>query len=221
MLALPLTANIDAALNVLCLGAHCDDIEIGCGGTLLTLLENNPNINVYWQVFSSTPSRKEEAIAGAERFCANAKNLQISVLEFRDGYLPYEGASVKDAMEDVRSAFSPDLVFTHYRHDLHQDHRKISELTWNAFRNHLILEYEIPKWDGDMGSPNTFVAIDEVVAAEKIAALQAIYNSQKNKQWFTDDLFLALMRLRGMESNSPSNLAEAFYTRKLLIDAAP
>jgi LmbE family N-acetylglucosaminyl deacetylase len=220
MLALSLTQNPDDALNVLCLGAHCDDIEIGCGGTLLTLIGENPNINVYWQVFSSTPSRKQEAIAGARRFCASARSLQFNVLDFRDGYLPYEGAAVKDAMEGVKQVFSPDLVFTHYRHDLHQDHRRISELTWNTFRDHLILEYEIPKWDGDMGSPNTFVAIDKIVADEKIAALQAIYNSQRNKQWFTDDLFHALMRLRGMESNSPSQLAEAFYSRKLTVNAS-
>lgn len=219
MLTLSLTQNFDDALNVLCLGAHCDDIEIGCGGTLLTLLGQNPSINVYWQVFSSTPSRKKEAIAGARRFCAAAKSLQLNVLDFRDGYLPYEGAAVKEAMEDVKKVFSPDLVFTHYRFDLHQDHRKISELTWNTFRDHLILEYEIPKWDGDMGSPNTFVAVDAVVAEEKIAALQAIYNSQKSKQWFTDDLFHAVMRLRGMESNSPSQLAEGFYSRKLMVRA--
>lgn len=207
--------------SILCLGAHCDDIEIGCGGTLLTLLGSTPNVSVYWQVFSSTPSRRKEAIEGAERFCANARDLQINVLDFRDGYLPYEGAAVKDAMEGLKDQCTPDLVFTHYRDDLHQDHRKICELTWNTFRNHLILEYEIPKWDGDLGSPNTFIEIEETVAQEKIATLQSVYNSQKDKRWFTDDLFHSLLRLRGMECNSPSQLAEAFYSRKLFFRAAP
>jgi len=217
MLALPLTHDTDKPLNVLCLGAHCDDIEIGCGGTLLTLLGQHPNVNVYWKVFTSTPSRKEEAIAGAERFCAAANSLEINVLDFRDGYLPYEGSAVKDAVQETKGEFEPDLVFTHYRHDLHQDHRKLSELTWNAFRDHLILEYEIPKWDGDLGSPNSFVAIEPTIASMKISALQAIYNTQQSKSWFTDDLFFSLMRLRGMEANSPTQLAEAFYLRKLLV----
>ena len=219
MLPLSLTSRTDKPLNVLCLGAHCDDIEIGCGGTLLTLLSQHPKVNVYWQVFSSTPCRKQEAIAGAKRFTANASHLEIDVRDFRDGYLPYEGSAVKDAIEHTKSSFAPDIVFTHCRNDLHQDHRTVSELTWNTFRDHLILEYEIPKWDGDLGSPNTFVAIERVIADEKIAALQSIYNSQKKKSWFTDDLFLAILRIRGMESNSSSRLAEAFYVRKLVFDA--
>lgn len=217
MLPLSLTRKTDSPLKVLCLGAHCDDIEIGCGGTLLTLLRSNPNVTVYWQVFSSTPPRKDEAIKGARRFCEDAKSLEISVLDFDDGYLPYDARAVKQAFEETKRAFSPDVVFTHYRHDLHQDHRKVSELTWNTFRNHLILEYEIPKWDGDLGTPNTFVPIEKAIAEEKIAVLQAVYNSQKDKGWFTDDLFHSMLRIRGMESNSPSKLAEAFYTRKALI----
>lgn len=219
MLALSLKRYTDDPLNVLCLGAHCDDIEIGCGGTLLTLLRRHTAVNVYWLILSSTPARKAEAIAGAERFCAKAKNLEINILKFRDGYLPYQGPAVKEAIENIKSSFAPDVVFTHYRNDLHQDHRIVSELTWNVFRNHLILEYEIPKWDGDFGSPNTFVPIEQEVADEKIAALQATYNSQKKKRWFTDDLFLSVLRIRGMESNSPTTLAEAFYARKLILDA--
>ena len=218
MLSLSLTRSIDDPLNVLCLGAHCDDIEIGCGGTLLTLLSQHPNVNVYWQVFSSTPSRETEATAGAKHFCATARNLEVSILNFRDGYLPYEGSAIKDAFEQTKQRFKPDVVFTHYRNDLHQDHRVISELTWNTFRNHLILEYEIPKWDGDFGTPNAFVTIEQAVADKKIAALQAIYNSQNNKSWFTDDVFQSILRLRGMESNSRTKLAEAFYARKVAID---
>lgn len=215
MIPLSLVGGTDKPLNVLCLGAHCDDIEIGCGGTLLTLLSQRLNTNIYWQVLSSTPSRKREAIAGAKAFAANASDLTIDIREFRDGYLPYEGAAVKAAVEDAKLKFAPDLIFTHYRDDLHQDHRKVSELTWNTYRNHLILEYEIPKWDGDIGTPNTFVALEPAIAKAKIAALQAVYNSQKNKAWFTDDLFHSLLRIRGMEANATSNLAEAFYARKV------
>jgi LmbE family N-acetylglucosaminyl deacetylase len=218
MLPLSLTNRKDKTLNVLCLGAHCDDIEIGCGATLLTLLGQNLDVNVYWQVFTSTPSRKQEAIAGAEYFASKASQIEVDIRDFRDGYLPYEGSAVKEAMEETKSNFVPDVIFTHYRKDLHQDHRKISELTWNTFRDHLILEYEIPKWDGDMGAPNVFVAIDEVVADDKISALQSIYNSQNAKGWFSDDLFHSIMRIRGMESNSASGLAEAFYARKVLFD---
>jgi LmbE family N-acetylglucosaminyl deacetylase len=215
---LKLDQNKSAQLNVLCLGAHCDDIEIGCGGTLLTLFRERADVHIYWQIFTSTPSRKKEAVAGAERFCSGAKSLDISILDFKDGFLPYEGSAVKDAMEAVKSKFSPDVVLSHYRHDLHQDHRKISELTWNTFRNHLILEYEIPKWDGDLGNPNTYIDIAEDVAHKKIAILQEVYNTQREKNWFTDDLFWSLMRIRGMESNAASSLAEGFYLRKATLD---
>jgi len=137
----------------------------------------------------------------------------------RDGYLPYSGASVKDAFEDLkRSIQTPDIIFTHYRHDLHQDHRLVSELTWNTFRNHLIFEYEIPKWDGDLGIPNAFVSLSENIAKQKIEYLQQVYNTQREKKWFTDDLFWSLMRIRGMECVSPSGVAEAFYTRKIMFD---
>lgn len=219
MYSLPLTRDADEPLNVLCLGAHCDDIEIGCGGTLLKLLAENGAVNVFWQVFTSTQSRKKEAIEGASRFCGNAKSLTVEVLDYRDGYLPYEGVAVKESFEKIKQAFSPDLILTHYGQDMHQDHRKVSELTWNTFRNHLIWEYEIPKWDGDIGAPNTFVTIERKTADNKIAAIQAVYNSQKKKKWFTDDLFLSLMRIRGMECNSESGLAEAFYTRKIIVTA--
>lgn len=218
MLPLSIVSSTRKPLNILCLGAHCDDIEIGCGATLLTLLSQRQDINVYWQVFSSTPSREQEALAGAKLFTANANSLEIDIRRFRDGFLPYEGSAVKEAIEETKSKFVPDVVFTHYRNDLHQDHRKISELTWNTFRNHLILEYEIPKWDGDIGTPNVFVSIDKAIASEKIAALQSVYNSQKNKEWFTDDLFHSLLRIRGMEANSVTNLAEAFYARKVSLD---
>lgn len=220
MQPLILTNKADEPLNILCLGAHCDDIEIGCGGTLLKLLDSNRSANVYWQIFSSTPARRQEAVSGANKICEKARSLQTNILDFRDGYLPYTGSAVKEAMEEVKQDFSPDLILTHFRHDLHQDHRMISELTWNTFRNHQILEYEIPKWDGDLGSPNTFVTLEKTHAKEKISILQDVYNSQHSKEWFTDDLFWSIMRIRGMECNSESGLAEAFYTRKTVIDIA-
>ena len=217
MFPLLLAKSSSEPLNVLCLGAHCDDIEIGCGATLRSAISAMPDVNVHWQVFTSTPTRKEEAIQGAKTFCEGAKALEIEILDFRDGYLPYAGSAVKEAFEEIKSRFSPDLIFTHYREDMHQDHRKISELTWNTFRNHLILEYEIPKWDGDLSAPNTFVPISEKEARRKVEILRSVYGTQESKNWFTDDLFLALMRIRGMECNSASGLAEAFYSRKNLI----
>lgn len=201
--------------HILCLGAHCDDIEIGCGATILKLTADNPDIKITWVVFTSSEQRKKEAEAGAQLFAGKAKNLDIQIYNFRDGFLPYEGVAVKEKFESLKQQCQPDLIFTHYRDDLHQDHAKISELTWNTFRSHLILEYEIPKWDGDLGKPNNFVHIDKAIGQQKIDYLQQAYNSQSSKQWFTDDLFWSLMRLRGMESNSPSQIAEGFYNRKM------
>ena len=217
---IPMLLSKDSAepLNILCLGAHCDDIEIGCGATLLSILDDRPSVNVRWQVFASTPARKQEAVEGAKRICGGAESVEIEILDFEDGYLPYDGAAVKDAFEKTKGSFSPDLVFTHYRHDMNQDHRKVSELTWNTFRDHLILEYEIPKWDGDLRSPNTFVPVSRDAAQRKWQILQSVYESQKNKNWFTEELFLSLMRIRGMECNSASGLAEAFYAYKNVID---
>lgn len=214
MLTLPLSRPDGQPLNVLCLGAHCDDIEIGCGATLLTLAGHS-EINVHWQVFTSTPERRLEAEAGAKAFAGAARELNVEILDFRDGFLPYEGTAVKEAFEALKQRVQPDLVFTHYGRDAHQDHRLVSELTWNTFRNHLVLEYEIPKWDGDLGQPSVFCAIDAETAAHKIALLQQIYNSQNQKRWFTNDLFHSLMRIRGMEANAPANLAEAFFGKKL------
>lgn len=205
--------------HILCLGAHCDDLEIGCGGTLLSIIEQNPSVAITWVVFTSNDKRKKEAELGAELFTQGAKSVDMHILDYRDGFLPYTNGSVKETFESLkRDIENPDLVFTHYRNDLHQDHRLVSELTWNTFRNHPILEYEIPKWDGDMGQPNTFVSLTESQGKRKIENLQAAYNTQQSKKWFTDDLFWSLMRIRGMECNSPSNIAEAFYTRKLSLD---
>ncbi|HVL01815.1 MAG TPA: PIG-L deacetylase family protein [Dongiaceae bacterium] len=203
--------------HILCLGSHCDDIEIGCGGTLLTLLDRNPGLEVTWVIFASNEERRKEATAGAERFTQKAGKLNLRIFDIRDGFLPYVGAQVKDLFEQIKREVKPDLILTHYRHDLHQDHRLVNELTWNTFRNHLILEYEIPKWDGDLGTPNVYFAIDEEVGQRKIQYLQEVYASQQGKNWFTPDLFWSLMRIRGMECNSPSRFAEAFYARKLML----
>ncbi len=214
MLPLSLSKNDGSPLRILCLGAHCDDIEIGCGGTMLRLLAENPTAEVLWVVFSSSPTRKAEAQATAELFLKGAAKSEIRILDFRDGYLPYSGSAVKDAFEALKPLFNPDLILTHYRHDLHQDHRLVSDLTWNTYRNHLILEYEIPKYDGDMGIPNFFISISVGQAERKVKTLLAGYPTQKDKQWFMEDTFYALLRLRGMEANSPSRYAEGFHSRK-------
>jgi LmbE family N-acetylglucosaminyl deacetylase len=209
--------SLEGPLNVLAVGAHADDIEIGCGGTLLRLAETDPDAAVTWIVLSGTDARAAEARASATAFLSGFASARIEVERFRDGYLPYMGAEVKDYFERLKGELSPDVVFTHQRADLHQDHRLVSELTWNTFRNHLVLEYEIPKYDGDIGSPNVFVPLSESVSARKIDALLEHFASQRDKRWFTRDLFEASLRLRGMESNSPSGHAEAFYCRKLVL----
>lgn len=208
----------DGALEILALGAHCDDIEIGCGGSILQLLKCDSTARITWVVLTSNEKRKSEAEAGARLFAGNAANIEILIYDFPDGFLPHQGSEVKNCMEDIKRLVDPDLIFTHYRHDLHQDHRFISELTWNTFRNHLILEYEIPKWDGDIGNPNTFVHLDKDTAKEKISHVMSAYPSQQSKPWFSEDLFMSMMRIRGMESNSPDGLAEGFYGRKTVLD---
>ncbi len=205
-------------LKVLCLGAHCDDIEIGCGGTLLSLLARPRPVSLTWVVFASDAARAREAETGAELFAGNAASMDLRIHDFRDGFLPTEAVRLKETFEALKQSIQqPDLIFTHYRGDLHQDHRSVSELTWNTFRNHLILEYEIPKWDGDLSSPNGYVPLSRDIGELKIRHLQQAYNTQQSKRWFTDDLFWSLMRIRGMECHSDSNIAEGFYIRKLAL----
>jgi LmbE family N-acetylglucosaminyl deacetylase len=201
--------------RILCLGAHCDDIEIGCGGTILRLLRENPEIEIYWKVFSSTPVRKREALHAASLFLAPAKKKKVVILNYQDGFFPSLHAQIKGEFEKLKNKFLPDLILTHYRHDLHQDHRTLCELTWNTYRNHLILEYEIPKYDGDLGSPNLFVDLKESVCRAKLGYLRKAFASQQKKHWFTEEVFSALMRLRGVEAGSSTRFAEAFYARKI------
>jgi LmbE family N-acetylglucosaminyl deacetylase len=212
-----LNATFPPVRQVLCLGAHADDIEIGCGGTVLRLVSLYPDADFRWVVFSAPGIRKEEAESSAGRFLGDAGSKTIEVQAFRDGFFPYVGADVKDFFEALKRRVDPDLIFTHHGRDLHQDHRLLSELTWNTFRDHLILEYEIPKYDGDTGAPNLFVSLDESVCRKKIDHLMRYFPSQVSKRWFKEDLFSGLLRLRGMECNSPTSYAEAFYSRKALM----
>ncbi len=203
--------------RVLCLGSHSDDIEIGCGGTMLRLLQAHGPLHVDWVVFSASGPREEEAQRAAALFLEGAGERQIRLASFRDGFFPYQGASVKEYFESLKQDVQPDLIFTHYRHDLHQDHRLINELTWNTFRHHLILEYEIPKYDGDLGAPNVFVPLEEETVRRKVDYLMRSFATQRSKHWFTEDTFLSLLRLRGMEAPGQTHYAEAFYGRKLSI----
>jgi LmbE family N-acetylglucosaminyl deacetylase len=215
VLKLDLVRDSDAPFRVLALGAHCDDIEIGCGGTLLSLLAAHRNLCFDWVVFTSNPVRAREAQASAERFLRGAKEKRVVVKEFRNGYFPDQWARIKDEFEALKAELRPDLVFTHHAQDLHQDHRTLAELTWNTFRDHLILEYEVPKFDGDLGSPNFFVPLDDALAERKAREIVAAYPSQADKHWFTPDTFLALMRLRGVQCGA--RYAEAFYSRKVCV----
>jgi LmbE family N-acetylglucosaminyl deacetylase len=204
-------------LEILCLGAHCDDIEIGCGGTLLRLIEEYENVNVRWVVFASNDVRKEEARKSAEQFLEHAENSEIEILNYNDGYLPSAWSEIKSEFENIKQSFSPDVIFTHYRHDLHQDHRTLNELAWNTFRNHMILEYEILKYDGDAGNPNLFVPLGRHHLDRKKEILFDCFKSQLNKQWFDDTLLTSLPRIRGVECASETTLAEAFYGRKIIL----
>ena len=204
-------------LRVLALGAHSDDIEIGCAGTILRLIADGAVASVCWVVLSGKDARAEEARVSAEALLADAPDRQILQPGFRDGFFPYDGAEIKGFFEDQLKPFQPDLILTHQRDDLHQDHRLTCQLSLNTFRDHLILEYEVPKYDGDMGRPNLFVPIDDTIRRRKIDHLMTYFDTQLSRRWFTEDLFSGLLRLRGMECNSPSNFAEAFYSRKTVL----
>jgi LmbE family N-acetylglucosaminyl deacetylase len=206
-----------ACRRVLALGSHSDDIEIGCGATLLALTRTHPELEVTWVVLGAQGVREQEARASAEAFLSAAAQSEIVVHGFRDGYFPYVGGEVKDVFEQLKSELDPDLILTHSRRDLHQDHRLVCQLTWNTWRDHLILEYEIPKYDGDLGTPNVFVPVSVELAREKARLIADAFASQEGKHWFKDEVFLGLMRVRGMEARSPSGYAEAFTCRKLLL----
>jgi len=204
--------------TILCLGAHSDDIEIGCGGTLLHLLGQMPEASVHWVVFSAEGKRAEEAQHGVELFAGErAANVQLH--SFRDGFFPEAFGEIKERFRDLQPKVNPDLVFTHWRGDLHQDHRLVSELTLQTFRNQLILEYEISKYDGDLGSPNVYVRLETEEADKKVDNVISAFGSQHEKYWFTAETFKALMRVRGVECRSSSGYAEAFYGNKIVFGA--
>lgn len=215
MFRLKFENRLNVARTVLCLGAHCDDIEIGAGGTILKLVRDYPGLHFHWVVLSSDARRAAEARASAALFLEGASST-LTIKEFRNSYFPYVGAEIKEYFEQIKREVKPDLVLTHYRHDLHQDHRVVSDLTWNGFRDHLVLEYEIPKYDGDLGNPNCYVELDEPICRRKAEIIMKSFASQHDKQWFSEDTFMALLRLRGIEANSAGRYAEAFYGRKLV-----
>lgn len=215
-LGLAAPASRGRRLKILCLGAHSDDIEIGCGATLLTLAARRPRPEFRWVVWSAAGQREQEAKRGARKFLGAAHE-GIRVHAFRDGYFPAQFTEIKEAFENLAREFRPDIVFTHARDDRHQDHRVVSDLTWNTFRNQLILEYEIPKWDGDLGRPNFYVPVSPSTARRKARALLSVFGTQGSKDWFSEETFLGLMRLRGMECRAAGGYAEAFYARKLTL----
>ena len=203
-------------LRLLVLGAHSDDIEIGCAGTVLRLAQEGRLRSVDWIVLSASGEREREARAAADIVLRDVEERSVAVHAFRDGFFPYDG-SIKEVFEDLKTRPAPDLILTHRRDDLHQDHRMVSDLTWNTFRDHLILEYEIPKYDGDLGPMNVYVELDRDTADQKVAIILDVFQSQAARRWFTEDLFRAVLRMRGVESNARSGVAEAFVGRKLVI----
>ena len=213
LIGLPETGPV----RVLAIGAHPDDIEIGCTGTILKLVQENAVSEICWVVLSGDGQREAEARRSAEAIIGDVPQRKVVLADFADGFFPHDGRKVKSFFERLKDVFSPDVIFTHQRGDLHQDHRLSCELTWNTFRDHLILEYEVPKYDGDMSAPNVFVPLDESLLRRKIDHLMSNFGSQLSKPWFREDLFSGLLRLRGMECNSPTSYAEAFYCRKAVL----
>ncbi len=217
MLPVAIGSSSSDPLRILCFGAHSDDIEIGCGGTLLRLLAERPGSSVDWVVLAANAEREAEARASAAEFLAGSAASNVVIHAFRESYFPYVAAEIKDAFEVIKRKVTPNLVFTHRRSDVHQDHRVVAELTWNTFRNHLVLEYEIPKYEGDLGHPNCFVPLSRATADRKVALILEHFASQATRTWFRADTFQGLMSVRGVECNAPDGKAEAFHAHKLVL----
>ena len=217
MIRFALDPGRTAPLSILCLGAHSDDLEIGCGATLLRLKREMRDLRVHWVVFAAGGERAEEARRGAGRVLEGLAHAEVELHDHRDGYFPECWGTIKDRFEALKSVVSPDVIFTHWGNDAHQDHRIISELTWNTWRDHLVLEYEVPKYDGDLGRPNLFVPIDAEIANEKVALLHECFASQTKRAWFSEETFLGLMRVRAVEAQCADRYAEAFHLRKALL----
>jgi LmbE family N-acetylglucosaminyl deacetylase len=210
-------SNGDGPLKILCLGAHSDDIEIGLGGTILSLIASGAELHVHWCVCSAKGRRAMEAETSASAFLKGVSTCRLVLGSFDDSYFPTQARAIKEWLADIRSRFEPDVIFTHARDDAHQDHRQISEVTWNLFRDHLILEYEIPKWDGDLSRPNVYLPLSEKVLEKKTSLLMAHFGTQRSKDWFDPETFKGLARLRGLECRAPERYAEAFHLRKALV----
>jgi LmbE family N-acetylglucosaminyl deacetylase len=202
--------------TILCIGAHSDDIEIGCGATLLQLIKRYPHARFVWMVLSGDDARAREATASARAYLRGVDH-QLILERFRDGFFPYQGEAIKTRFEALKTEVQPDLIFTHRHDDAHQDHRTLAQFTWNTFRNHLIFEYEIPKWDGDLQTPNVYVPLEAALVKRKTALLIKHFGTQRNKHWFSADTFTSLLRIRGLECASPSGFAEGFFGRKLAL----
>ena len=220
MLPLSLASLPGPRLEILCIGAHCDDIEIGCGGTVLSLQSLRPGCRIHWLVLTSVPNRRAEAAASAKMFVRGAARGDTRICDLPDGLLPAHFAELKKQFEDLKRTVEPDLIFTHHGLDRHQDHALVSQVTWQTFRNHLIWEYEIPKYDGDLTTPNIYMHLPARVATRKVNIIMRAFASQIGKSWFKADNLLAAMRLRGMESRAASGFAEAFHCRKVVFDLA-
>ena len=214
MLSLDL-ARRGKSISVLFLGAHSDDIEIGAGGAILHWLASGAAINAHWCVLSAAGARRVEAEASAAAFLNGAVSTKVELAAFKDSYFPYQGGELKDWFANLKSRIDTDIIFTHRRCDAHQDHREVSKLTWNAFRDHLILEYEIPKWDGDLGRPNGYIPLEAEVLERKIELLNIHFGTQRSKDWFDGETFRGLARLRGIECRASGGYAEAFMLRKV------
>lgn len=210
-------ANPGERLSVLCIGAHCDDIEIGAGATILGWIESGVCLDAHWAVLSAQGARADEAHASATAFLANAARIVIDLAKFKDGFFPYQGSEIKEWFEALKKRASPDVILCHWRDDAHQDHRQVAKLTRNTFRDHTILEYEIPKWDGDTGQPNIYVPASRTLMERKAKLLNDHFGSQRSKDWFDGEIFMGLARLRGMECRAPEGFAEAFHARKLTV----
>jgi LmbE family N-acetylglucosaminyl deacetylase len=217
LLRLDFSPRKSATFNLLCLGAHSDDIEIGCGGFILRLISEISDLSIRWVVFSGSGERAVEARESAAAFLKDVKTSRVEVHGFRDGYFPFQGAEIKDAFEALQRDFDPSVVLTHWKDDAHQDHRMLGELTHNTFRNHIILEYEIPKYDGDLGNPNFFVPLTKALLRRKIELILEHFRTQHSRGWFTEETFGAMARLRGIGCNASEGYAEAFYARKIVI----
>jgi LmbE family N-acetylglucosaminyl deacetylase len=206
------------SVSVLCLGAHADDIEIGAGGAILHWIASGVHVKAHWCVLSASGARAAEAEASAADFLKGAASVKVELAAFRDSHFPYQGSELKDWFAGLKSRVEPDIILTHFREDAHQDHREISQLTWNAFRNHLILEYEIPKWDGDLARPNGYIPLTAEILTRKVDLLMAHFGTQRSKDWFGAETFRGLARLRGIECRAPEGYAEAFTLRKFRLD---